>query len=206
MGVRYHAASKTVPRHISVLLQLWVAGSSLGLQILGRIQAVGVAAMYMGSPRGILYGCSEWFKAFVMTIIPHVVQNERAFMNLENSQRRQDFIEVFSGRANLSAQMREASWLGIGTFSGLHTMYAIRQSFSCLSFTNSKSHRVDTNCKAGFVGLTYDKIDDPSLNFSSDEGRAECTTTEFGKHVVMCFLTDASYLRELWFIKVVKCM
>ena len=33
--------------------------------------------------------------------------------------------------------------------------------------------------QAGFSGMTYDKIDDPALNFSTHEGRAECGMAKF---------------------------
>ena len=31
------------------------------------------------------------------------------------------------------------------------------------------------------MGLTFDKVDDPRLDFSTDEGRAECASAKFRK-------------------------
>ena len=78
----------------------------------------------MGGSKGVLRGCSEAFKAFVMMVVPGVVLEQRRFMDLDNSSRNIDFVEVFSGKANLSSQMREVSWLMIGIF--------LATSFFCL--------------------------------------------------------------------------
>ena len=114
-----------MPRQISVLLQTWVAASSFGPSLSVQVFASCVAAMSMGSPRGVLYGCSESFRRFVMKVIPQVVEDEHRFMSLDNQMRKQDFIEVFSGRAHLSNQMREASWRKVGMLSGLQNVWSI---------------------------------------------------------------------------------
>ena len=73
-----------------------------------------VVAMPQWSPRGVLYGCSESFQLFIMKVCPYVVLD--FYMDLENQRRDIDFLEVFSGRAHLTSQLREVSWLIVGSF------------------------------------------------------------------------------------------
>ena len=61
-------------------------------------------AMHRG-PHGIFYGVSQSFKDFALKHCPWVASDN--FMDIGCTLRRLDFVEVFSGRGHLSAQLRE---------------------------------------------------------------------------------------------------
>ena len=90
---------------IRVLLQMPASESKFWLALLGRVSW---CEAMVGGARGVFFAVSETWKAFCLTVVPHVESAE--FMDLGHHQRTMDFIEVFSGKANMTRQLREVSW------------------------------------------------------------------------------------------------
>ena len=60
--------------------------------------------MYRG-PHGVLHLLSASFKAFVLSVCPEIT--EPSYMERGDARRQYDFVEVFSGRAHLTEQLRD---------------------------------------------------------------------------------------------------
>ena len=113
------------------------------------------------SARGICYGCSTSFLQLVSLVLTP------AEMENGPSHRQSDFAELFAGKANLSNALRAVSQL------------------QCNSVMHCRSQKMLSMTEAGFSGHSYDKVNHPSQNIHSHEGKLQCLPAAYYKSQLM---------------------